>query len=242
MSCPNINNEDIRNKINKVVNMLGGRSLTLEEFKNKNLRARRKGLDYFAMDTVYAMWDSFDESTIDDFIKHWEGKPIVAWEYKVDRQSKMQFLKNKVSDHASKAGYKLDVLDIAAFFRKTPAIESQSYTDFIEVLKRFIIQCGGSPLDFNFYQQVDGSIKITTKETLNILPGLRITEHKQSNLSEDNSVSYADITKKQYLYSLIQYETSIESAEQLLSDVADQYSEDEVNEALGMLIKKLCNK
>lgn len=55
--CPNANDEQIRNEFNEVVTALGGRPLTVEEFKSKELRASRTGIDAAAMDAAYDFWD-----------------------------------------------------------------------------------------------------------------------------------------------------------------------------------------
>ncbi len=63
--CPNINNEQIRNEFNEIVTALGGNPLTIEEFRNKELRLLRTGTDAAAMDAAYDIWDQNQGNPID---------------------------------------------------------------------------------------------------------------------------------------------------------------------------------
>ena len=63
--CPNINNEQIRNEFNEIVTALGGNPLTIEEFRNKELRLQRTGTDAAAMDAAYDIWDQNQGNPID---------------------------------------------------------------------------------------------------------------------------------------------------------------------------------
>ena len=63
--CPNINDEQIRNEFNEIVTALGGNPLTIEEFRNKELRLQRTGTDAAAMDAAYDIWDQNQGNPID---------------------------------------------------------------------------------------------------------------------------------------------------------------------------------
>lgn len=63
--CPNINNEQIINEFNEIVTSLGGNPLTIEEFRDKELRLQRTGIDAAAMDAAYDIWDQNQGNPID---------------------------------------------------------------------------------------------------------------------------------------------------------------------------------
>ena len=65
MFCPYINNKEVIQQFNEIVESLGGSPLTVEEFKNKDLRNQREGVDYAAMEAAYKIWDSNDGNPID---------------------------------------------------------------------------------------------------------------------------------------------------------------------------------
>ena len=54
--CPNINNENVRNQFNSIIKAFGGAPMTIEEFKNKELRNQRSGVDDSAMQIAYNVW------------------------------------------------------------------------------------------------------------------------------------------------------------------------------------------
>ena len=54
--CPNINNENVRNQFNSIIKAFGGAPMTIEEFKNKELRNQRSGVDDSAMQIAYSVW------------------------------------------------------------------------------------------------------------------------------------------------------------------------------------------
>ena len=57
MNCPNINIEQIRNEFNSVIIAFGGTPMTIEEFKSKDIRNMRSGVDDSAMQIAYYVWD-----------------------------------------------------------------------------------------------------------------------------------------------------------------------------------------
>ena len=58
MNCPNFNIESVRDEFNKLVIAAGGEPLTIEEFKNKDLRNKRSGVDDLAMQVAYRKYDN----------------------------------------------------------------------------------------------------------------------------------------------------------------------------------------
>lgn len=57
MNCPNINIKEVRNEFNSVIEAFGGRPMTIEEFKSRDLRNQRTGRDNKAMQLAYYVWD-----------------------------------------------------------------------------------------------------------------------------------------------------------------------------------------
>lgn len=55
--CPNIHNKQVLDEFNQIIQALGGRAMTEEEFRSADLRAQRSGLDYSAMNMAYVMHD-----------------------------------------------------------------------------------------------------------------------------------------------------------------------------------------
>lgn len=58
MNCPNFNIESVRDEFNRLVIAAGGEPLTIEEFKNKDLRNKRSGVDDLAMQVAYRKYDN----------------------------------------------------------------------------------------------------------------------------------------------------------------------------------------
>ena len=56
MICPNISNKKVLQDFNEIVEALGGKPLSIEEFKNAELRNQRTGDDYSAMEATYKIW------------------------------------------------------------------------------------------------------------------------------------------------------------------------------------------
>lgn len=57
MNCPNINIKSIRNEFNDIIAAFGGQAMTIEEFKSKDVRNMRSGVDNSAMQIAYCVWD-----------------------------------------------------------------------------------------------------------------------------------------------------------------------------------------
>ena len=56
MICPNINIKEVFDGFNEMVEALGGKPMTEEEFKSGELRNQRTGLDYSAMEAAYKLY------------------------------------------------------------------------------------------------------------------------------------------------------------------------------------------
>ena len=65
MFCPQINNQKVRDSFNDIVEALGGEPLTIEEFKDGELRKQRTGVNYAAMNAAYSIWDMNNGNSID---------------------------------------------------------------------------------------------------------------------------------------------------------------------------------
>lgn len=56
MFCPNYKNKEVKDGFNEIVVALGGQPLTDEEFRSSELRNKRTGDDYSAMETAYKVY------------------------------------------------------------------------------------------------------------------------------------------------------------------------------------------
>ena len=56
MFCPNYKNKEVKEGFNEIVVALGGQPLTDEEFRSSELRNKRTGDDYSAMETAYKVY------------------------------------------------------------------------------------------------------------------------------------------------------------------------------------------
>jgi len=56
MFCPNYKNKEVKDGFNEIVEALGGKPLTDEEFRSSELRNKRTGADYSAMESAYKMY------------------------------------------------------------------------------------------------------------------------------------------------------------------------------------------
>ena len=54
--CPNYKNKEVFDGFNEIVEALGGRPLTEEEFSDSALRNQRTGSDYSAMEAAYKLY------------------------------------------------------------------------------------------------------------------------------------------------------------------------------------------
>lgn len=56
MICPNFNIKEVFDGFNEIIQTFGGKPMTEEEFKSSELRNRRTGLDYSAMEAAYKIY------------------------------------------------------------------------------------------------------------------------------------------------------------------------------------------
>ena len=56
MFCPNYKNKEVFNGFNEIIEALGGKPMTEEEFRSSELRNKRTGLDYSAMEAAYKVY------------------------------------------------------------------------------------------------------------------------------------------------------------------------------------------
>jgi len=65
MFCPNISNPKVRSEFNELVTAFGGTPMTEEEFRDSELRNKRQGSEYAAMEAAYRVWDRNNGNAID---------------------------------------------------------------------------------------------------------------------------------------------------------------------------------
>lgn len=65
MICPNITNKQVVKQFNEIVEALGGTALIEEEFKSSDLRSKRTGIEYAAMEATYKIWHMNNGNSID---------------------------------------------------------------------------------------------------------------------------------------------------------------------------------
>lgn len=65
MICPIYKNKKVRAQFNEIIEALGGRPMTEQEFGSVDLRSQRNGLDYSAMEAAYRIWNLNNGNPID---------------------------------------------------------------------------------------------------------------------------------------------------------------------------------
>lgn len=55
--CPYYKDKEVFEQFNQIITALGGKPMSKEEFKSRELRNQRSGLDYSAMEAAYKMWE-----------------------------------------------------------------------------------------------------------------------------------------------------------------------------------------
>lgn len=55
--CPYYKDKEVFEQFNQIITALGGKPMSKEEFKSRELRNQRSGLDYSAMEAAYRMWE-----------------------------------------------------------------------------------------------------------------------------------------------------------------------------------------
>lgn len=61
MKCPNINNKNVKAAFNDCVTALGGKPLSLSEFRSYELQSKRVGVDKVAVYSTYRLFDTVDD-------------------------------------------------------------------------------------------------------------------------------------------------------------------------------------
>lgn len=75
--CPMYKHPDVFSGFNNLIKALGGREMTEEEFKDSALRNQRTGIDLYAMEAAYRLYDKNNGNTLN---KTPDGKPSVLFE------------------------------------------------------------------------------------------------------------------------------------------------------------------
>ena len=65
MFCPNYKNKEVKDGFNEIIEALGGKPLTDEEFRSSELRNKRTGLDYSAMEAAYKVYHRNNGNMLD---------------------------------------------------------------------------------------------------------------------------------------------------------------------------------
>lgn len=77
MFCPNYKNKKVFDRFNEMIEALGGKPMTEEEFKSSELRNKREGLDYSAMESAYKVYHRNGGYFLDETP---QGKPSLLFE------------------------------------------------------------------------------------------------------------------------------------------------------------------
>ena len=64
MFCPNFNNIEVVDKFNSLIELMKGKPMTIAEFKDSDLRNKRKGNDLLAINFAYGVWDRYKGENI----------------------------------------------------------------------------------------------------------------------------------------------------------------------------------
>lgn len=65
MFCPNYKIKEVKDGFNEIIEALGGKPMTDEEFKSSELRNKRTGLDYSAMESAYKIYHRNNGNMLD---------------------------------------------------------------------------------------------------------------------------------------------------------------------------------
>lgn len=103
MFCPNYKNKEIFDGFNEIIEALGGKPMTEDEFKSSDLRFQRTGLDYSAMEAAYHVYhlnngnllnlapNGKDSILFNTLLKYFEGDRKKAIKAKVNVYSNKFF-------------------------------------------------------------------------------------------------------------------------------------------------------
>ena len=81
MICPYYKNSEVFNGFNEIIEALGGKPMTEEEFRNPELRNQRSGADYSAMEAAYRIYNRNGGNMLDMTP---QGKPSVLFQTLLD--------------------------------------------------------------------------------------------------------------------------------------------------------------
>lgn len=81
MFCPYYKNKEVFDGFNEIIEALGGKPMTEEEFKSSELRNQREGLDYSAMEAAYKIYDRNGGHFLDLTP---DGKPSILFQTLLD--------------------------------------------------------------------------------------------------------------------------------------------------------------
>ena len=63
--CPLYTNPEVKKDFNEIIQALGGEPMSDSEFRNSELRKKRSGVDYQAMESAYKIWEQNNGNSID---------------------------------------------------------------------------------------------------------------------------------------------------------------------------------
>jgi len=63
--CPLYINPEVKKDFNEIIQALGGEPMSDSEFRNSELRKKRSGVDYQAMESAYKIWEQNNGNSID---------------------------------------------------------------------------------------------------------------------------------------------------------------------------------
>lgn len=75
--CPYYKNKQVFDEFNEIIEAFGGKPMTEDEFKSRDLRDQRSGQDLVAMEVAYMLWDKNNGYALD---KTPEGKDSKLFE------------------------------------------------------------------------------------------------------------------------------------------------------------------
>lgn len=98
--CPNVNNTEVVAQFNAIVQQLGGQPLTIEEFKSAELRAKRSGTNYAAMELAYRIWDANqgEIDSVDEVVRNYINQPQSDLKSQIDAINK-RLPNHNVAEH-----------------------------------------------------------------------------------------------------------------------------------------------
>jgi hypothetical protein len=95
MTCPVYTNPEVVTKFNSIIELFGGKPMTIEEFKDVELRNKRTGKDLSAMNIAYNTWDKYEGDVPNLFYQGLEGEynDVVSPFEKMTKEQQVSFEK-----------------------------------------------------------------------------------------------------------------------------------------------------